>query len=188
MGTLWEHCVTCTELLKVRQGTIVFPLNIWYCAVLSYPQWSSVVVRKHDPDAAHLRVRIDGRLLRRLEQAAKRSNRSLNNEVVTRLDASFRADPAEIDAARERLRARLDEAEKIMAKGRQQMAEIDEERRADGERQRAMIEKNEALRDEARAILAAITRGAEALGISLDGDVTQQIADRVRESKRAKEG
>ena len=47
------------------------------------------MVQKHDPDTVHLRLRVDGKLLRKLEQAAKRANRSLNNEVVTRLDASF---------------------------------------------------------------------------------------------------
>jgi ferredoxin-thioredoxin reductase catalytic subunit len=50
------------------------------------------MVRKHDPDAAHLRVRLDGDLLRQLEQAAKRNNASLNGEVVERLRQSFTKD------------------------------------------------------------------------------------------------
>jgi hypothetical protein len=50
------------------------------------------MVRKHDPDAAHLRVRLDGKLRRQLEQAAKRNNRSTNSEIVDRLERSFAHD------------------------------------------------------------------------------------------------
>lgn len=47
------------------------------------------MVRKHDPDAVNLRVRIKGPLLHRLERAATRNHRSLNGEIIDRLERSF---------------------------------------------------------------------------------------------------
>jgi hypothetical protein len=44
---------------------------------------------KHDPDAPHLRLRLKGALLRRLEQAARRNGRPMNAEIVERLERSF---------------------------------------------------------------------------------------------------
>src|SRR5262249_49076413 len=66
------------------------------CPILSqsFPG-ASPMVRKHDRDAAHLRVRLDGRLLRRLEQATQRNNTSMNGEIVDRLEKSFARDDLE---------------------------------------------------------------------------------------------
>jgi hypothetical protein len=50
---------------------------------------------RHDPKAAHLRVRLASSLLGRLEQAARRNERSMNAEIVERLEGSFAKD--EID-------------------------------------------------------------------------------------------
>jgi hypothetical protein len=50
------------------------------------------MVRKHDPDAVHLRVRVEGTLRRRLEQAAKRNNRSVNAEIVAAVERWFEKD------------------------------------------------------------------------------------------------
>jgi hypothetical protein len=47
------------------------------------------MVWKHDPDAPHLRLRLKGALLRRLEQAAKRNRRPMNAEIVERLERSL---------------------------------------------------------------------------------------------------
>src|SRR5262245_16786194 len=52
------------------------------------------MVRKHDPKAAHLRVRIDGKLLRQIEKAALQNDQSVNSEVVDRLERSFAKEEA----------------------------------------------------------------------------------------------
>jgi hypothetical protein len=61
------------------------------------------MVRKHDPNAVNLRLRIDPKLLRKLEQATKHSGRSLNSEITWRLDSSFR------DSGEDRVKALADQ-------------------------------------------------------------------------------
>src|SRR5262245_47943539 len=65
------------------------------------------MVRKHDPKAAHLRVRLDGKLLRQIEKAALQNNRPMNAEIVERLERSFaKEDTAEL--INQAVRASLD--------------------------------------------------------------------------------
>src|SRR5215475_9719949 len=68
-------------------------------SVSDHPPYSHRVqsmVRKHDPNAAHLRVRMAAALLRKLDQAARKNNRSMNAELVARIEQSFQSDEVNV--------------------------------------------------------------------------------------------
>jgi hypothetical protein len=60
---------------------------------------------KHRDASPHLRVRIEPRLLARLEKAREKSGRTLTGEIVSRLEQSFRREDNEALLDRTGLRA-----------------------------------------------------------------------------------
>src|SRR5262245_60447666 len=81
------------------------------------------MVRKHDPDAVHLRLRLTGQLRRRLEQAATRNSNSLNAEIIDRLERSFAKDDVNkviektVETTLQTRRARVEELQKRLTRG-----------------------------------------------------------------------
>lgn len=135
------------------------------------------MVRKHDPDAVHLRLRVGSGLLRKLEQAAKRANRSLNNEVVTRLDSSFRA-PVADTGEEQRMKALADQ----MAEMRRELDAI--KHQAVAVRARPHEAADHGMKDATEAALQAIQ---QALSIEPGtGAETEQPTDKQAGQRRAK--
>jgi hypothetical protein len=126
------------------------------------------MVRKHDPDAVNLRLRIKGSLLHRLERAAPQNHRSLNGEIIDRLERSF---------AREDTKGLIEE----VARGL-----LDQwERRERQERQAADRQDLERLESAVRELQRSKSAGAETpdQGESLGEILTKAAQERRRDPR-----
>jgi hypothetical protein len=96
-------------------------------------------------DIAQLKVRLSPQLRERMEAEAARNNRSMNAEIVTRLERSLQRDEDKIETAAQALVAGLDDAiiEKIVEiveEDRASMADYDAWSEAEAARREEEIE------------------------------------------------
>jgi hypothetical protein len=94
------------------------------------------MAKKAVKESPHLRVRLDPKLVARLERAREANGNTLTGEIATRLDESFRGDDkiAELAVARDAMAADLAELRKQFADARVEIARLEQQLKEWGER------------------------------------------------------
>jgi hypothetical protein len=113
------------------------------------------MVKKQAKETPHLRIRIEPKLLSKLEKSREKNGNTLTGEIVARLEQSFQADDhvaKNLEFLEQRLNDYKDRHDEKLAAVRDQMEKaqaIAEEALKDNERQRAEFEQIERMSGEA---------------------------------------
>jgi ribosomal protein L16 Arg81 hydroxylase len=112
-------------------------------------------------ETPHLRVRIEPRLLARLEKAREKSRRTLTGEIVSRLESSFRRDDQEeliaetVDKTLAALRALRAQEQSLDAQLQRQLSEVQKQYVAATSATELLTEYRDGLMPQAQAMFRA---------------------------------